>query len=369
MGPRGLCAALMVAIGLVVAPSAHADGGGLPWPQALPPAPGAAQPEPTSAPGCEHPTVACIDDEIRRMTELRDRLGCDHRAVFATTYLHVTEETARTLRAGPERFDDPRYLILEDVLFADYYFRAVDDYMHGRPVPGAWKVAFDAATSGEVNGAQDLLLGINAHVQGDQALVIASLGIRRPDGSSGKPDHDRFNALLERSYGPIVADIAQRYDPFVSFSNADWDPADDIVGLETVKSWREQVWRNAERLTNAKSDAERQQVASSIEANAVAWAQAIAAPQQPGYRAERDAYCAAHRKSSAAAPASPPSPAARRRAAHKRHAARTRKRYCSRHAPSPAHRRARARHRAARGSGSRRCRRAHRVKRQAPRHR
>src|SRR3954453_4433092 len=285
MGPRRTIYALVICLAALAAGrvGARADGGGLPWPQALPPAPGPGQPEPQSGPGCPHPDISCIDGVIQRMTALRDRLGCDHRAVFATTYLKVTEETAKTLRNGPERFDDPNYLILEDVVFADYYFRAVDDYAHGRPVPGAWKIAFDSAASGETNAAQDLLLGINAHVQGDQALVIASLGIRRPDGSSGKPDHDRFNALLERSYGPIVEEIAQRYDPFVSFSNATWNPADDIVGLEVIKEWREQVWRKAERMTAAKTDEERRQVASSVEANAVTWANLIAAPQQPGY--------------------------------------------------------------------------------------
>jgi Family of unknown function (DUF5995) len=365
-GPR--CVFLAALLVVAAAPAAaRADGGGPPWPQALPPAPGAAQPEPQGVPGCEHPSVSCVDQEIRHMTALRDQFGCDHRAVFATTYLHVTEETAKTIRQGPERFDDTNYLILEDVLFADYYFRAVDDYIHGRPVPPAWKIAFDAAVDGDTNGAQDLLLGINAHVQNDQAQVIAALGIRRPDGSSGKPDHDRFNAVLERSYGPIVDDIAEHYDPFVSFSNAQWNPADDIVGLEVVKEWREMVWRNAERLTNAGSDEERQQVVSSIEANAAAWAQAIATPQQPGYRAQRDAYCAAHPRKPAGAPAAAAAPG-KPRTVQKRRAARKRKRYCARHAPSPADRRARHRHRPG-GGGRRSCRRSHRVKRHAPKHR
>src|SRR5512133_2549104 len=137
---RGLLVAALVLA--TVPAAARADGGGLPWPQALPPLPGPAQPEPTSTPGCEHPDVSCVDDEIRHMTALRDRFGCDHRAVFADTYLHVTEETAKSLRQGPEKWDDRNYLILEDVLFADYYFRVVDDYVHGRPIAPAWKIAF-----------------------------------------------------------------------------------------------------------------------------------------------------------------------------------------------------------------------------------
>ena len=40
-----------------------------------------------------------------------------------------------------------------------------------------------------------------------------------------------------------------------SLTNPDWLFIEDIAGLEVVREWREQVWRNAERLVNAKSDA------------------------------------------------------------------------------------------------------------------
>ena len=60
-----------------------------------------------------------------------------------------------------------------------------------------------------------------------------------------------------------------------------------------VGRWREGVWRNAERLLNARSDAERRRVALQIEANAAAWARLMSAPEEPGYRAQRDAYCRA----------------------------------------------------------------------------
>ena len=72
---------------------------------------------------------------------------------------------------------------------------------------------------------------------------------------------------------------ARRYDSIVTISNASWDPVDDIGGMEMVKGWREGVWRNAERLLAAKTDAERQQVTDSIETNAVAWERLMAAPQ------------------------------------------------------------------------------------------
>src|SRR5205814_3449409 len=123
-------------------------------------------------------------------------------------------------------------------------------------------------------------------------FVLAQMGLVTRDGTSRKPDHDAANEVLNRAYEPVVREIERRYDPIISITNASWDPADDFAGLEMVKGWREGVWRNAERLVNARSAAERQQVADQIHQNAALWAEAMAAPQTPGYRAQRDAYCA-----------------------------------------------------------------------------
>jgi hypothetical protein len=245
-------------------------------------------------PFCRSARAACVDTEIRRLRTAQRTFRCDHRAVFATTYLELTRELRRTVRRDPGFFRWPRYLYLEDALFADVYFNSLRANRRGRAVPPAWQIAFDTARSGQVNAAQDMLLGINAHVQNDMPFVVAALGLRSPRGESRKPDHDRVNLILDAAYEPVVRAIARRYDPFVNTTNATWNPLDDAGGLEMVKGWREEVWRNAERLLNAKSDAERGQVASQIQQGAAAWARMIATPQTPGYRAQRDAYCAKH---------------------------------------------------------------------------
>jgi hypothetical protein len=95
----------------------------------------------------------------------------------------------------------------------------------------------------------------------------------------------------------VVDAIKDHYDSLVGYTNSDLTPLDDVAGLELVRGWREVVWRDAERLVNAKTQVERNQVASQIQAYAAGWAQAIAAANlglPPGYRATRDAYCAGH---------------------------------------------------------------------------
>ena len=229
--------------------------------------------------------------QIERMKALRDRLGCDHKAVFATTYLELTKVLFGKVSADPGYFRWPSFFFREDALFANVYFRTVRRWEEGREVPPAWRIAFETAEQGEVTGAQDMLLGINAHVQNDMPFVLAQLSLRGRSGASRKPDHDKANDGLKTGYEPVVNAVHDRYDETISLTNPDWLFAEDIVGLELVRLWREQVWRNAERLVNADGDAERERVAESIKQDAAGWARGIALTQFPGIRAERLDYC------------------------------------------------------------------------------
>jgi hypothetical protein len=291
---------LGVAVALACAGTASAQSElapNLPWPSLLPAmeVPNTVQPGPVSY--CHKATIGCVDDTIARMRTLRRQLGCDHRAIFATTYLLLTEEIRKTVVAEPHFFSDNQWLIYLDVLFAKYYFDTVWINGAGRPVPQAWQIGFDTAAHGDANAGQDMLLGINAHVQRDMPFVMTGVGLRKPDGSTRKPDHDAANEILRRAYDRIVKTIADQYDPLISTSNSEATPVDNIGGLELVKEWREGVWRNAERLLNAKSAEERASITQQIEDDAATWARSIASNDQPaGYRAYRDDYCRTHLK-------------------------------------------------------------------------
>jgi hypothetical protein len=265
------------------------------WTAFLPDVPTAKNPQPRPVATCKQPTRACIRTQIRRLRAARDKWGCDHRAVFATTYMMLTKQILADVKRGlvKRTYLDPKYLYTEDALFANVYFRTAKAYDRGDEVPQAWQIAFDTAARDDTGAVQDMLLGINAHVQNDMPFVLAALGLRMKDGTSRKPDHDEANGALNRGYKAVVAEVKERFDPLMSLSNPEFVEIDDLAGLELVRGWREVVWRNAERLLNADSKQKLRQVAQSIEDNAALTATAIAAGGLPGYGATRDAYCAA----------------------------------------------------------------------------
>jgi len=274
-----------------VASQAPAAPPGIAWTELLPALPSPSQTHPNRVTHCKRAKLRCVRVEIRRMEALQERLGCDHKAVFTTTYLELTRTALDALVANPGLLRWPKWFFREDALFANVYFRSVRQWEQGRPVPEAWRIAFETAETGEVTGAQDMLLGINAHVQNDMPFVLAQLGLRDRKGEARKPDHDLFNRVLAEGYERVVAAVGERYDSTMALTNPPGVPADDVAGLEIVRQWRETVWRNAERLVNAKTDEERAAVAADIQSYAAAWAEGIAAAPFPGARESRDAYC------------------------------------------------------------------------------
>ncbi len=294
---KGIALTLAAAAALAAAPapaSAQVQYPGIPWSDLLPPVASPSQQRPEGVAHCRTPRLNCVNKALRRLKAARDRFGCDHRGVFATTYMTLTRTFRGMIIDDPHMVRYREYLFVEDALFANFYFRVLRAWDRGDPVPEAWRIALETAESGSVFGAQDMLLGINAHVQNDMPFVIAALGVRTRKGVSRKPDHDAVNAVLTEAYAPVVKAVRDRFDPSLDLSNPSQVIVDDVVGLEVVRGWREAVWRHAEQLANAKTAAERGQVAQRIEDYAAATAQLIATPQMPDYRATREAYCAAN---------------------------------------------------------------------------
>jgi hypothetical protein len=243
----------------------------------------------SAATDCPPGKVQCVDQVIREMTRRYQRLGCDHAAAFAMTYLLTTEEYRRAVE-DPHYFSDNAFLNHQDAVFAAVYFDAVDDWRRDRLdlVPPAWRIALDAGDRQTVNGLGDALLGMNAHIRRDLPFVLAAIGMVTPEGESRKPDHDHVNTFLERVQGEIRTELARRHDPTVSAAGVPGTDLDEVGTFHLIQVWREEAWRKAELLVAAPTPEAHERVARFIEADAAASALAIRtsfASADPGPRA------------------------------------------------------------------------------------
>ncbi len=265
---------------------------------------------PSSDNDCVAGRSSCLAQTRREFGRIlkENAQSCSHASVFALSYTRITQ-TYGWSRDIPGYYEDVPYINHMDAVFAKYYTDAYYSYRRGEraAVPDAWLTAFDAARDKRVTATGDLLLGINAHVNRDLPFVLASIGLVRPDGGSGKPDFDQADRFLNDASDAMMAELAARFDPTV-------DDSDDPLGLsyasvmQLLTAWRENAWRNAEALVNAPGPAARAAVAATIEGEAASVARSVLLTQSYSppltTSASRDAYCAAHQ--GAAAPVAYP---------------------------------------------------------------
>ena len=282
---------ILLSVTVLTGPATAEDPLFLNWATALPAS--ASEYDPAAADDCQSGKIQCVDKVIREMTRRFDGLAaaCDHDTMFAMAYLRTTEEYRRAALT-PGFFSDTPFINFEDAVFARYYFEAYDNWHGGNraAVPPAWKVALEAADQKAVDGSTNVLLGISAHINRDLAFVLWDIGLVKPDGTSRKPDHDKVNEFLNRVL--FYSEASRRFDPSL--------PQDGEApgAINLVIGWREQAWRNAERLAAAEGDpVQLALVKQSIEdfAHAEALALKTSGLYGPfGSSAARDAHCAVH---------------------------------------------------------------------------
>jgi hypothetical protein len=234
----------------------------------------------------------CVDQVIREMKRRYDKLGCDHAAIFSLVYKLTTVEY-RSAVEDPEYFRDNAFVNHQDVVFADYYFRPMDDwYKHDRldRVPPAWRLAFDAGDRELVSTTGDVLLGMNGHIRRDLPFVLAAIGLVTEDGETRKHDHDRVNDFLAEVQATITEEVQRRHDPSFG-SDGLVLSLDEHAIMHVIRLWREEAWRKAELLVAAETDADREHVAGLIEADAALSAMAIREAFAADDAAARRAHC------------------------------------------------------------------------------
>jgi hypothetical protein len=286
-------------LAMLVATSASADFGNgyIAWPTLLPGRQVGPAAPPKGLPGCRHLKVACVKRLVRRLhAEWKaEDATCDHHAIFSIAYERISHEIQRRLR-GHQTFEYPRWFISVVQGFSNEYFQTLRRYDAGKSVPGAWRIYYEETASGDANAGQDLLLASNAHTNHDLPYAYAAAGLLTRGGVSRKHDHDAVNEVNAGVFDGLAHYYADHYDPLFGVLNLT-APLDQLTTLQVVELWREDAWRKAEALVSARTPAELEAVQQRIEANSTMWAQLIRSVEFPGYRASRDAYCEAHRKS------------------------------------------------------------------------
>jgi hypothetical protein len=125
---------------------------------------------------------------------------------FAALYRRVTRAVKDGIAQGCFQ-DGPRMERL-DVTFANRYLHAFEQFRAGQEPTLSWQVAFQAAARWYPIVVQQLLAGINAHINLD--LGIAAAEIAPGDQLAGlQTDFNQINTILAELAGTVEKEIAE----------------------------------------------------------------------------------------------------------------------------------------------------------------
>ncbi len=127
-------------------------------------------------PGDEQVGGEVDDPTVRRMQALISQWEAetDQRATFLSCYLMMTRNMLSAIRQ--QEFNDAAWV--DELLhrFANYYFVALEAYeQDALQAPPVWQVAHNAARQSRGLPLQELLLGVNAHINYDLVLTLVTL--------------------------------------------------------------------------------------------------------------------------------------------------------------------------------------------------
>jgi hypothetical protein len=184
-----------------------------------------------------------IDDVLSILTGIvadtksrRDPLG-----YFAALYRQVTIEVKKGIERG--FFDDGPRMSRFDALFANAYFTAYDTYRTGGRPSRAWRFAFERARSGKLIILQNLLLGINAHINFDLPVVTGTT-FQGSALSGFHADYDRQNDILAALI-PQVRTVIESLSPHQGELTQLGGTDPELVLRFSVEAARDDAWRAA----------------------------------------------------------------------------------------------------------------------------
>lgn len=182
-----------------------------------------------------------LDQIIAQAIDTDDRMGW-----FAAMYRRVTVAVREGIVAG--RFEDGERMVRFDAIFAHRFINAWDDVQAGRKPSRSWRVAFAGAKKRRLIIVQQLLLGMNAHINLDLGIAAATVAREFSQPIEDlKPDFDRINLVLAELTNGFVDQVSD-LSPWLGLLEKVGGREEDVVITWSINRARDAAWLLATEL-------------------------------------------------------------------------------------------------------------------------
>ncbi|MFV0593042.1 MAG: DUF5995 family protein [Draconibacterium sp.] len=180
--------------------------------------------------------IEILDSIIQESIKNKDTLG-----YFAALYQRVTIEVKEGIEAN--RFDDGPRMEKLDVTFAKRYIDAYYDWHSGLPVSLSWEKAFQQAANKQLLVIQQLLLGMNAHINLDLGIAAAEVSDADTIGSL-ENDFKHINEILSSMVNEVQENLSSIW-PFLRKILSLSGKIDNYIVDFSMKIARDGAWKFA----------------------------------------------------------------------------------------------------------------------------
>jgi hypothetical protein len=204
----------------------------------------------------------------------------DRRLVFLSCYKMMTQNILAAIEA--EDFEDTTWVATLMANFAEYYFRALEAYESGQAnPPKAWRIAFTATQNPHTHVMQNMVLGMNAHINYDLVFALSDLLALEWGQLSAEQrkmryrDHCHVNDIIYHTIDAVQDQVVDRFDPELGLVDKVLGPIDEWMTSLLITEWREEVWEHATQMLDLADPSGRQAILDHVEQTAIARAQDI----------------------------------------------------------------------------------------------
>jgi hypothetical protein len=191
-----------------------------------------------------------LAERLERRAHVFERAR-DPRCVFARCEARLIRRLADALPNAA--YDDPEWVALLTLRFAEHYLRALHERAVGELETGAWAAVFEAGEHRESSVLEALVLGMTAHMVHDLPLALCDAGLTMPDGRSRIRDFNEMNEVLGSGIEDVYIELTQRYDPWLGTLDRMLEAYDAILTNQGLRIARATAWYNAQRLLDPAS--------------------------------------------------------------------------------------------------------------------
>ena len=195
-----------------------------------------------------------IDDVITALTTIVDECekNKDRSGYFAALYKRMTIAVKTGIINGD--FSDGKRMEKLDVTFASRYLNAYEAYHKKSACSVSWKYAFDGCINESLTVIQQLILGINTHINLDLSIASALVapGNKIYDLEA---DFNRINSVISSLFDVVQKCLEEVWLPMRLLQRVAATQETNVLNF-SIGAARKAAWANAVALANMNETAQ-----------------------------------------------------------------------------------------------------------------